>query len=295
RFRTFVRTLSDLTGATGVTSFQGAHRFDPKKPFVVDAVQKDERLSASFPHLPPAAERPKLKIEATRLVFRDRADIRTGFGEFTQAGPTADGFVALPKRIRQITFDTKAKQHYGIDNHDLYTLDLKTGDATKIEHPKDFSWSHALTHDAKRDRVLIATRGGLFEYAPKAKVTWSLLAKERLGFYSALTWQAKTDTLFAFAVERDLKSSGRLVPTLCELRANGAVAKKTSLGAPLFPGVLGEYGYDGFAELVDLGAELALLVHNENRDRGTGARGTPETFLFVIDPKTGKVKLAWKE
>jgi len=32
--------------AREVVSFQGAYRFDPTKPFVVDTVQKDERLKS---------------------------------------------------------------------------------------------------------------------------------------------------------------------------------------------------------------------------------------------------------
>ena len=50
----------------------------------------------------------------------------------------------------------------------------------------------------------------------------------------------------------------------------------------------------GDAQLIDLGTELALLVQNEYGD-GNSRIAKCEAFLYVIDPKTGKVKLAWKE
>ena len=230
RFRALVQKLSALTGLE-IVSFQGAYRFDPRRPFVVDAVQKDERLSSDFPQLSPRI--PRIKFEATRLTFGERrSEVEAGFGVFTHAGPIA-GTPALPGGVRQVAYDPKAKRHYGIDHHELYAIDLKTRRATKIERPQGFSWSQALAHDAKRDRLVIATRGGLFEYDTKGG-KWNLLAKERFLRYSAVAWQAKTDTLWAFAVERDPKNSKRFVPTLFELNANGAVANRTPLGSPLF-------------------------------------------------------------
>lgn len=295
RFRPFVRKLFDHTKLE-ITSFQGLYQFDPKKPFVVDAVLKDERLSSDFPKLPPAAQISKVKFEATRIVFgNQRLGESRGFGEFTQTGPTADGFVQLPKGVSQVTYDTKAKQYYGLKSHALHTVDLKRDTTTKIDPPDNFNWPTALTYDAKRERVLTTSRRGLFEYVTKNGGAWKQLAAEGLGSYAAVAWQSKTDTLFAFSAPRDPKNSGRLVPTLYELKADGTVANTTALGSPVFPGILGEYGMHGIAELIDLGTELALLVHSDNRDSGTGNRGKPEAFLYVIDPATGKVKLAWKE
>jgi hypothetical protein len=295
RFRPFVRNLFDRTGLD-VLSFQGVYQFDPKKPFIVDTVQNDERLSSDFPKLPPAAQIPKVKFEATRIVFgKDRIRESRGFGEFTQSGPTADGFVQLPKGVSAVTYDTNAKQYYGLKDHSLHTVDLKLGTSAKIPPPVGFNWPTALTYDAKRERILITSRRGLFEYLTKNGGAWKQLSAEGLGSFAALAWHSKSDTLFAFGVPHDPKNSERLIPTLCELKADGTVAKKTSLGSPLFPGILGAHGMFGNAELIDLGAELVLLVHNESRDPSTGNRGKPEAFLYVIDPKTGKVQLAWKE
>ncbi len=296
RFRPFVRTLCDHT-KLGIASFQGTYRFDPKKPIVVDSVQKDDRLSVDFPQLTPAAQIPKLKFNATRTVFlSDERGDSSGFGEWTQAGPNADGFTQLPKGIRQVTHAAAAKKDYGIDDQELYELNVKLGTRSKITKPeKNFSWPCALTHDAKRDRLVVVCRGGLFEYEPKDEGKWNQLTNKAFPPYVALAWQSKTDTLFAFGVDRDLRNSERPIPTLFELNAQGAEFNKTAIGSPLFSGILGEYGMGGRPELIDLGAELALLVHNENRDSGTGKRGKPEAFLYVIDPKTGKAKLAWKE
>jgi hypothetical protein len=179
-------------------------------------------------------------------------------------------------------------------------VDLKAGKSTKINAPQgvDPNWLRSLTFDAKRDRVLITGRNAFYEYSTKNRA-WTVLLdrnnnnKRESGSFSAIAWQKSTDTLFAIAKNERTKENPN-APVLYELNPNGMIAKTTFLGSPMFPYVM-DGGASDRAELIDLGGDLAAIIYRENRDSDTGTRGKPETFLYVIDPKTGKVKLAWKE
>jgi hypothetical protein len=142
--------------------------------------------------------------------------------------------------------------------------------------------------------VLVAARAGVIEYSAQNGGKWAALPGDDKP-YAAIAWQAKTDTLYAFNIQRDPKDIERYAPTLYELKPDGRIANQTPLGSPVFPGIINSYRpADAAVELIDLGDELALLVHTDDRPISS-QRGNPETFLFVIDPKTGKAKLAWKE
>ena len=294
RFRPFVRAIKEYAKLP-IASFHGAQLSDPKKPFVVNAVQNDERLSADFPTVTPVAQLPKFSFKAVRLVATERLFSTHTFGEFTEAGPKKGTFVKLPKDIMQLTYDASGKRYFGIARHELHLVNIKDGKSTKIVPPMGvkFSWPRALTYDTKRERVLVTGRA-LYEYVPKGKTNWSVLVSGWEGNYAGLVWQKSTDTLYA--VREEPVGNGGLVPTLYELNVGGAVVKKTALGSPMFPGVFG--GTDWIrtrVQLIDLGIDLAVLIQHQRRDEDSSKPGKLETFLYVIDTKTGKAKLAWKE
>jgi hypothetical protein len=294
RFRQFVEDCKKHTGLE-IASFQAARRFDHSKPFVVDAVQTDERLSSDFPKVAPAEQVAKFQAEATRVGYgQEYRNGRRTYGTFTQAGPTAGGFVQLPDGIRRLVFDTKAKRHYGTDGRNLYGVDLKLGTAKKIDRPTEKAPGFGvLAYDAKRERVVVNAGTAIFEYATAGGGKWKQLAgRNQTGSYAALAWHAKSDTLFAFGVERHKDQDEALVPTLYELNADGTLALANPLGPPLCPSILGGYGTD--VQLLDLGRDLGLLVQRDQRD-GNGRHLRSEAFLYVINPKSGKVQLAWKQ
>ena len=294
QFRLFLQDSKRYTGLE-VASFHGAYKYDPAKPIVVDAIQNDERLSSDFPRLSRATEIPPLKFLAARIEQTENGLEWRGTCSFTHGGPVAGTFVAFPGHIRCIASDAKSGQYYGVDGHNLFTVDLNRRTFAPVPDPaKVLHWGRALTYDAKRDRVIIVGQRGLYEFVNGPGGGWAKLADERFVHFAAVAWQAQTDTLYAFGVEDDRRSGDRNVPTLFRLNANGAIAARTPLAAPIFPALLGEYGRDGDAELIDSDGRLVLVVHAENRD-GNGKIRKREAFLYAIDPKTGKAKLTWKE
>jgi hypothetical protein len=299
RFRPFVRELFAQTKLP-LASFAGGYRPGDDGTIVVNAIQKDDRLSPDFPQLSPKAQIPKFAFEGTRFVPHERLPIsRALYGEFTEAGPSKAALPALPLpllpgRGAQTAYDPGAKVRYGIDAHDLYVLDIDKRTADKIV-PKgvELTWPTALTFDAKRGRVLIAARRGLYEYVPKTGA-WTELQKRERETTAALAWCKATDTLYAVRGERR-PGGEEPQPVLVELAGNGAEVKRTPLGPLVFPGLLYQLErLDGSAQLVDLGKQLALLVSTTDRERN-GRNVKLESFLYVIDPATGGAKLAWKE
>jgi hypothetical protein len=292
-FRNSVQDLFRFTEQE-ISSFQGVYRFDPKSPLVVDAVQKDERLLSSFPSVEPAEKLPKLKFQAVRAV-PDRFGAAYSFGDFTTAGPDNDSLVPLPKGIRQVAFDAAAKMHYGMDNHSLYEVDLVNAKATKLDvgmNVPRMSWMGGLTFDTKRGQLVVGTFGGggvLYSYAPKT-TTWAAPAELKGAVSAGLAYHAADDTLYSLKSDRG--ESGKNV--LSKINAKGAVIGTVELGGPMFPGVIGR-GPDAGTQIISTGEHIVILIQNGTERFGGEGRIKAESFLYLFDPKTDKVKLAWKE
>ena len=265
-FRPFVRELFAHTKLP-LASFTGENRPADENPIVVNAIQKDDRLSADFPQLSPKALIPKFAFEGTRVVLDKGRDERKLFGAFTEAGPSKDAMPALPKGIALTAYDAGAKMRYGIDGHDLYVVDIEKRTAEKVE-PVGVkpNWLTSITFDAKRGRVLMGGRNGFYQYVPKTGA-WTELRKRPGEMNFALAWCKATDTLYAVRAERGPGGAEEPEPELVELAADGTVVKRTPLGPLVFPGLMAQVNHlGGRAQLVDLGKQLALLVHTSGRD-----------------------------
>lgn len=292
-FRPSAQAIRKFTGME-IVSFQGSYNYDLKKPIFVDKLQNDERLRSDYPRLTPVAELRDFNFVGTRLLLEGRGRTTALFGEFNSNGPEKKSLKALPKDILQVAYDPGAKQFYGITGHDLRRVDLAKGTSTRIEIPEKIkpNWLRCLTYDSKLERVIVSGRNALYEYVTKGDGTWTVLVPNNRGSFAGIAWQASTNTLYAIGHER--VGDGYSQAMLYELNVGGAVVARTALAHPMFPGVITTRGFDR-AELIDLGGDLAALVYRENWDPDSGKSGKPESFLYLIDPKTGKTKLAWKE
>jgi len=290
RFRSSVQELFRFTERE-IASFQGMNTFDPKKPIVVDAHQKDERLLSDFPKVEPAKNLPKIKFQAVRSV-PDRFGASYSFGDFTAAGPENDSLAPLPKGINRIAFDLTGKKYYGMDAHNVYEVDLEKAKSTKMDpglNVPRMSWMGGITYDTKRERLLVATFGGggiLYSYTPKTGV-WAALSELKGAVSAGMAYHPADDTIYAFKFEL----GDERATTLSKINAQGAVVKTVEVGAPMFPGVIGRGPNQ--TQLVSMGDHIAILIQTERR--GSESREKLESFLFILDPKTDKVKLAWKE
>jgi hypothetical protein len=293
RFRTTVKALHTLTGQE-VRSFQGTYRFDPARPFVVDAVQDEPRLASDYPKPDPAADLPKVRFSGVLAVPADRFQVSASWGDFTQAGPDRATFKPLPNRLIALAHDPAGKKYYGLTHHEILDVDLEKRTSTMLDPglavPR-VSWPSAITFDTKRERLVVATRTGgyLYTYTPKTGA-WAVIAEHRGRYLAALAYRPDDDTLYA--LEGPLSSEGGM-PSLVRLNAEGAILKTTDLGPPMFPGLVSLGPVWSAVHLGVAGDQLAVVTAVPVDREGRG--GKFETFLYLIDPKTDKVRLAWKE
>lgn len=294
RFRPGIRALHRLTGRE-VRSFQGAYRSEPDRPFVVDAVQDDPRLSSEYPEPAPAANVPPVRFHAVRVVGGDRVQPPASYGQFTQAGPDAATFVPLPGRVVRLAHDPAGNKHYGLTDHEIHEVDLRKRTSTKLDpglNVPEVHWPGAIAFDGKRQRVLVVAQGYVYAYTPGTGA-WAALAEVPRGvIYAAIGYHAKADALYVLGAPRGGDDGSP--PTLYRLNDKGAVLKETELGAPMFPGLIDRGPTGGHVQLADAGDHLAVLVAT-GIGPGAGGRADKESFLFLIDPKSDRVTLAWKE
>jgi hypothetical protein len=293
--RPLVEALDGMTGQS-VSSFTGAHRAEAGEPLRVDEVQNDERFSADFPKPVAAKDLPKLVFHAHHYVPGPRPhEVSRSYGEFTLAGPKADSLQPLPDRVGRITYDPIGMKHYGISDHGVAEIDLAKKKVNKLDPGLDvpeISWPADVTFDTKRERLLLITSGGggyLYAYYPKTG-KWEVLA-EKLRLNN-LTYHPKDDTLYAVKVERG--GEGGLGAELQHINAKGAVVKTTALDGPLVPGTIGDGpGVQG-TQLIPADDKLVLLIAPTDR-LGSEIPGPKWSYMYLIDLKTGKAQLTWKE
>jgi hypothetical protein len=297
QLRHSVQSVHKLTKQE-ISSYQGTYNYDGAKPFFVDMVRNDERLRSDYPRVTPSQDLPKVSFQAAHVTVTEHGQFSGSFGDFTQVGPDKNSLKPLPKGVAALTFDPVGKQYYAVKGHEFHAVDLAKVTTEKLDPgpllPR-VSWPCGTTFDTKRDRVVWATLGGvgqLYTYTPKTGV-WAVPTDLNNVDLSALAYHAKDDTLYGLAGARGGDEGG--VPVLYAYNALGAMPEQTSLEGPMFPGVLKRGPSETRVQMVSTGDHLAVLVTGSKPHVEGGRRAQTESFLFLIDPKTAKVQLAWKE
>jgi hypothetical protein len=287
-FRSLVDAVDRYAGLP-VASFTAAGRADVALPVVVDRVQADERFSPDWPTPVPAAKLPKLTFKANHYVAGDRFGSTGSYGEFTLTGPVAKSLNPLPDRVSRVTYDPNSKKHYGISDHGVVVIDLEKQDVTKLDMGLDvpkLSWPADLTFDTKRDRLLLVSSGGggyLYAYDTK-KDKWEALVKRAPA--AVFTYHPKDDMLYG------MKGDG--AGELLHINEKGAVVKTVKLDGAIVPGLLGlGPGVTG-VQLVPADDKLILLIAPAGL-RPSEDAAPKWSYMYLIDPKTGKAQLTWKD
>jgi hypothetical protein len=287
-FRALVEALDGMTGQK-MASFSGLYRAEAGNVIAVEDMSDDERFSVDYPQPIPAAKLPKLAFQAHHYVpGGERFNVSRSYGEFTFTGPKADTLKPLPNRVGRITYDPAGKNYYGITDHRVAVIDMEKQKATKIDMGLDvpeMNWPADITFDTKRERVLVttSTNGYLFAYYPKTE-KWEVLA-EKLHF-PAFTYHPKDDVCYA------LKGDGS--GELHQINAKGAVVTTVKLDGPLVPGLLNlGPGVIGI-QLIPVDDKLVLLSSPTDRF-GSEGPAPKWSYMYLIDQKTGKAQLVWKE
>jgi hypothetical protein len=289
-FRAIVEALDGMTGQK-LASFTGMYRAEAESVIAVEDVSDDERFSVDYPQPVPAAKLPKLTFRAHREIpGKYPHEVTRSFGEFTLAGAKADTLVPLPDRASRITHDPVGKKYYGIANHKLAVIDMATKKVKELAlgDVPEISWPADVTFDAKRERVLLTTSGGggyLYAYYPKTE-KWEVLAEKPA---NTIVYHPKDEVVYG--LKGDLRGG---VPELQEINAKGAVVTSVPLDGPFLPGMFALGPGTGSVQLAAADDKLVMLI-NPTGLRGSEVPLPKWSYMYLIDQKTGKAQLAWKE
>lgn len=294
-FHLLVYQLSQLSKLP-IRSFQAAYRYEHDRPFTVNQIQEDPRLSADYPRPTPLAELPDLTFRALHYVGHERLRLvgSASLGDFSLAGPKLESLVALPGGVNRVAYDPNEGKHYGIQGHDAVEVDLDKRTAKKMDVGFDvpqLSWPADVTFDTKRGRLLLKTSGGggyLYAFNP-ATAKWTVLV-EKPGV-EAITYHPKHDCLYGLALEHD--GDGHNRPVLCKFNSGGALLAATPLGEPIVPGSLGGGPGVPATQIVPADEFVALIASPFGLRRE--APGPSVAYIYLVDPKKGKVWLTAKE
>jgi hypothetical protein len=302
-FRPMVRQLHAMTGLE-VTSFQARSG----TPVVVDQVQSDPQLRSDYPRPEPADGLPKLEFRALTLAAtRAAGSNAAAYAKFTLTGGPAADWIELPdfggqpaQRVNALAVDPATNKGYVlVGRRDVVEIDMNTKAATPLPPLPDGPRNtpvvpRAIAFDTKRGRVLVTTGTQLLTYSPQTGKWEELRALQRargfgFGLAAGLAYQPATDSLYLLT-----ESAGRdRQPALQRLNADGETLSETPLSGSFLGGAIGGMPAYLHLQLTVAGEALVLVSNVASSDLIQRKRGT-ETFIYLIDPQTGKARLTWR-
>jgi len=250
----------------------------------------------NYPPTTPLADLPDLRFPGVHMAATGDRPFgwESSYGEFTLAGPQVDTLKPLPKGVQKLAFDYVNKKYYGIAGHDAVEVDMAARTTKKLDVGFDvprLSWPADITFDGKRQRVLLITSGGggyLYAY-DVGTGTWSAPA-EKLGVNS-LVYHSKHDCLYGVAVHHN-EDGG--IPALREFNTEGALIRETALGSPVVPGSFPEGPGASGTQLVATG-DYVVAIAAPFGLRSREENDSPKTYIYLIQPRTGKIWLTSKQ
>jgi len=288
-----------LKGWTGldVTTSQGWYSA-PTKPIVVGPSNTDWRIQRALFELEPiygevgafarAAVRQtvqSLRFTAIRWTLSpERVPVPIGeLGDFTGAGPIDESFHPMPGSMTRVVVDPRGPTVYGLTSEGLVRYDRTLNAVTRITTPADLpkmSWPCGIAFDTKRNRIVIASFGGvghLYAYRPDVG-SWSLLGDMNNLDLASLTYAADEDCFYGISTSLNGGGGGLY-------RIDGAGKSRAVIELKgRIPHVAGPQFRSAPAQLVATGGKLVLLSSTPD---GTGGMTTT-----VIDPKSREVLMS---
>ena len=292
QFRGLIEALDRAKRFKKAASFHGAYSAKPGEPIVVDRVQDDPRLSIDWPTPGPLGDLPRLTFKAAHLTSGKYGhETALAFGDFTLNGPKMDSLKPAPKGVARMTYDPDGKKCYGVADagHTIVEFDpgslavkkLKMGlEVPRLNTPSD------LTFDTKRKRLLVNATSCIYAYTP-ATGKWEVLADEFRA--SAMVYHPREDVLYALQKEYEAP------PSLVKLNPEGAVLGKTKLEGPIVPGTLPRGPGISGVQLVHSNGHLVLVVWPGGLHQHSEEGPSPNKYIYLVDPATGKARLTWKD
>ncbi len=285
----FYRAVPRLHALSGleIASFHGGYQVPYQTAVVIDGVQIDPRLRSDYPQPVPPGQLPALSFT---LPFYPETFAAGGLGVFhrgyTLAGPTT-GDRLLPGM--SVVADAGVSNYFGVQWHSVLKINHASGMAETMSLPPSLpalSWPMGVTFDYSRNRLLLASLGGegfLYAYSPPQNA-WSLLASMNNLDVDCLVYEPTDDRLYAVEISRGHEGQIRII----RMTPNGSVVGEIAL--PQMSFAVGVSGYR--SELAAVNGYLVLML--EPPTSGVGSSGVNESRMYLINPRTSEVRLAYR-
>jgi hypothetical protein len=264
-----------------ISSFHGNYLAPYPEPFVIDSVQEDPRLRATYPVPTPASQLPNVQFQ---LSFSHRGSGEVFTRRYTLAGPQEDSRLLPAVRVIR---DGGTRYYYGLNWHEPFRVDTQTHTEQAFQPPAtlpELSWPWGLTYDPQRSRVLLSSFGGegyLYGYAPGTE-QWSVVRSMDNRDVDSLEYHAANDSLYGLTVFGGECGS----PSVMKFTPGGEFQSQFPLDLQAYGLSLGLHT----TELVSVGEYLVLLLepsHPHNYEQS-------ESRMYLIDPRTGQSWLTYR-
>lgn len=301
-FRPMIQKLHALT-STEVASYHGFPRL-PQAPILVNTIQADARLHSTYPTPEPAEGLPALEFNALyHGVAGDGAWNAPVFVKFTLTkGPDLNSRIPLPEmrlpgdQFGRLVIDPATGKGYGFTAFGLKEIDLAKKATSSLPSlpstPKDRRPSPTgIAFDPRRARLLVASNQNLFAYTPKTG-QWEVVCEWLFSRFPVLAYDPLADNIYA--LEERFANDEKQFP-LSRHDATGKRLDEVWLSGPLASGLLSAVPSESMTQLIAVGDMLVLVAALAESVSAPGPGVEVETFVYLINPKTGLTRLAWKE
>jgi len=286
----FFQALPRICAMTGldISSFHGSYQAPHPAPFVIDAVQSDERLRCDYPQPTPLSELPNLSFRMTFYQGGVPGNGRLFVQNYTLRGPQNGGKLLPDMRVVP---DSAQRYYYGSDGptglRQATRVDSQTAQAEAVVFTsirEDLGWEMGTAFDSMRQRILLVTLGGEgFLYALAANQSeWTRLASMNNLDVDCLEYHAPGDALYAVRISH----ADYGAPSVYEFSPEGALRREIRL--PVLPFDIAPARHR--SELVSVGEYLVLLLGPEY----LFSSEPHESRIYLIDPRTGQVWLTYR-
>jgi hypothetical protein len=302
-FRPMIQKLHAMTN-TEVVSYHGFPRM-PQAPILVNAIQADPWLHSTYPTPEPAEGLPALEFNSLYYGVPGEGQWTAPvFTKFTLAkGPDLNSRIALPAirlpgdQFGRLVVDPGTGKGYGLSARGLKEIDFAKKTISSLPSlpsvPKDRSpVATGIAFDPRRARLLVASNRNLFAYSPRTG-QWDVVCEWLFGGFPVLAYDPRADNLYALE-ERFADNDEKRFP-LSRHDAAGKRLDEVGLSGPLVSGLLSAAPSESTTQLIAVGDMLVLVATLGESISAPGPGLELETFVYLINPKTGLTRPAWKE
>lgn len=293
RLRPMLRALTSMTDLE-VSSFQGRYSGSVEEPFVVDRIQDDPRLRWAHPQPSTPANLPSLRFKALVIgaSMPMRHEVAASFGDFTLKGPIRETLKPLPRDIVALAGDGKGGRFFGLSRHDVFAVDIVKRTATSIDVGFDvppLSWPQSITHDTRRDRILLTASGYLYAFDVATR-KWSVLTEiGHWGDMAVVAYEPRSDAIFMLRGQYRGDDGGTAL-AIAELNADGAVIRRIPMKArDDVTDHLGTWPHQAAPQMLGVEGYLVILASTGSADPDSaGSTREGASSIVLVDPKTGE-------